>query len=184
MKWFTSDWHLGHDNVMKFSRRPFSNISEMNERIVSNVLSVLRPGDDLYFLGDLAWRRFNLDGFFDRWPRNVNFHWILGNHDKNWTPFKSKCASISDMGKTSIDGNTVILCHYPMLTWNRSHYDSWMLFGHHHENSHGTAELASKATGKMLNVNVEFNNFLPYSEKEVAAFMEKRPRNWDFISRT
>jgi calcineurin-like phosphoesterase family protein len=145
------------------------------------MISVLNPGDEFYFLGDLAWRRYNFDGFFDRWPKNVNFHWILGNHDKNYTPFKSKCASISEMNRTQIGENTVILCHYPMLTWHKSHYNSWMLFGHHHVNSHGTKDLETLARGKMLNVNVEFNNFMPYSEIEIAKIMESKPDNWDLI---
>jgi len=181
MKYFSSDWHLGHDNVVKFSGRPFDSIGAMNELIISNAINVLRPGDELYFLGDLAWRRYNFEGFFDRWPKNVAFHWILGNHDKQWQPFKDKCASISELKKINIGENTVILCHYPMLTWHKSHYNSWMLFGHHHMNSHGTKDLETKATGKMLNVNVEFNNFMPYSENEVAKIMEKKPDNWDFI---
>jgi len=183
MKWFTSDWHLGHDNVMKFSERPFKEIGEMNERVISNMISAIRPGDEFFFLGDLAWRRYALDGFFERWPRNVNFHWILGNHDRQWQPFKKKCASIGDMKKTKVDGNAVILSHYPMLTWDRSHYNSWMLFGHHHRNSHGTAELEDRIQGKMFNVNLEWNNYMPYSEDDIKKIMDKKPDNWDLIRR-
>jgi len=77
----------------------------------------------------------------------------------------------------------VVLCHYPMLTWNKSHYNSFMLYGHHHTNSNGTAELAYKAEGKMLNVNVEFHNYMPWSEEEVIEYMSHRPDNWDLIRR-
>jgi calcineurin-like phosphoesterase family protein len=183
MKWFSSDWHLGHDNVMKFSERPFENIDDMNEKIISNMLSVVNQGDELYFLGDLAWRVYALNKFFDRWPKRVNFHWILGNHDKSWQSFKNRCTSVSEMKKTHIGNNTVILCHYPMLTWDKSHYNSWMLFGHHHRNSHGTIEVEKLTTGKMLNINLEFNNFMPYSEDQIATIMAEKDNNWDLIKK-
>lgn len=184
MKWFTSDWHLGHENVMRFSDRPFGSINEMNEKIINNMLEACQPGDELFFLGDLAWRRYAFDAFFERWPKNVNFHWILGNHDKNWQPFKKQCASIGDMKKTKIgDNNVVIMCHYPMLTWDRSHYNSWQLFGHHHQQSHGTAELDKMTNGKMLNVNLEWNDFKPYSETDIIRIMRTKPDNWDLIKK-
>lgn len=182
MKWFTSDWHLGHVRLMSIAERPFDEIEEMNERIISNMLSVLKPGDEIYFLGDLAWKRYALDEFFDKLPKRINFHWILGNHDyKNWQRFKNRCASIAYMKRTKIDNNTVTLNHWPMLTWDKSHYNSWLLFGHHHRNSHGTDKLDKMINGKMLNVNLEFNNYMPYSEKDIIEIMEKKPDNWDLI---
>jgi len=181
MKYFTSDTHLAHDKLMKFCERPFETIEEMNEIIISNILSPLKPGDELYFIGDLAWRRYALDEFFDKLPKKINFHWILGNHDKNWQPFKKRCTSIAYMKRTKIDGNTVILNHWPMLTWDKSHYNSWMLFGHHHRNSNGTSQLEKMIQGKMLNINLEFNNYMPYSEKEITKIMEEKPDNWDLI---
>lgn len=184
MKYFSSDWHLGHENVIKFSGRVFESIEKMNEQIITNMISVLRPGDEFYFLGDLAWKSYSLNQFFDKWPKSIGFHWILGNHDKSWTSFRNRCSSVSDLKKIKINETTVILCHYPMLTWDKSHYNSWMLFGHHHKNSHGTKDLETLARGKMLNVNVEFNNFMPYSEEEVAKIMANKPNNWDFIERS
>ena len=182
MKWFTSDWHLGHENVMKFSDRPFKDINHMNESIISNMISAVRPGAELFFIGDLAWRRSALDSFFDRWPKNVNFPWILGNHDKHWQPFKKKCASIGDMKKTKVgSGHVIIMCHYPMLTWDKSHYNSWQLFGHHHQHSHGTDKLDQMIQGKMMNVNIEWNNFMPYSESEIIKIMDKKPDNWNLV---
>lgn len=153
----------------------------MNDKIVQNMLSALRSGDELYFLGDLAWRRYALDEFFDRWSKSIPLHWILGNHDKNWQPFRSKCASVSELKRISIGDNTVVLCHYPMLTWDKSHYNSWMLFGHHHSFSHGFKEIEEKTKGKMLNINVEFHNYMPYSEKEIIDIMSSKPDNWDLI---
>lgn len=156
----------------------------MNKTIINNTLNAVMPGDEFYFLGDLSWDQNVLRNFFARWPDNVGFHWILGNHEKKqWKQFEKKCASISPLKEVNIDKTKVVLCHYPMLIWNKSHYNSWMLYGHHHANSHGTDKLDLYARGKMLNVNVEFHNYDPWTEKEVAAYMSNRPNNWDYIDK-
>ena len=186
MKYFSSDYHLGHKHVIPWSNRPFNNIEEMNEKIISNIES-LPSGSDLYFLGDLSWDMSILDGFFNRMRKaNIHFHWILGNHDEKHgaEKYRKNCSSQSHMKDVYIGDKTpVVLCHYPMLTWNKSHYNSFMLYGHHHANSHGTAELVYKAEGKMLNVNVEFHDYKPWSEEEIIEYMKMRPDNWDLIRR-
>lgn len=184
MIYITSDFHLDHTNVLKFSKRPFSSIEEMNRTIIKNILDVIKPGDIFYFLGDLAWSKKAYEDFFARWPRNVEFHWVLGNHDKKaWKQYKHHTTSVTDIKEIYIEKNPITLCHYPMLTWNKSHYNAFMLFGHHHENSHGTDQLDKLACGKMLNVNVEFHDYKPWSEKEILEYMNKRADNWDLIKK-
>ena len=34
--WFIADLHLGHANVIKYSKRPFSDVHEMNETLIHN----------------------------------------------------------------------------------------------------------------------------------------------------
>lgn len=36
MIWFTSDTHFGHENVLKFTDRPWETIWQMNDAIVDN----------------------------------------------------------------------------------------------------------------------------------------------------
>ncbi len=155
----------------------------MNEKIIANILSVVKSGDEIYHLGDLASKRYYLDHFFDRLPFDVKFHWIIGNHDRGWENFKKRCTSTSFLKDIKVNGNPITLCHYPMLTWNKSHYGAWMLYGHHHKNSHGSKEIEKLARGKMLNVNVEFNDYKPYSEKDIENIMNGKPDNWDLIKR-
>jgi calcineurin-like phosphoesterase family protein len=184
MKYFTSDLHFSHEGVIKWSNRPFKNVDEMNEVMLSNLLETVKHGDDLYFIGDLSWDNEYTKFFFDK-IKHINFHWILGNHEKGSDTFRQRCKSMSPLKEIKLStGESVTLCHYPMVTWNKSHYGSFMLYGHHHANSHGTDQLATRAPGKMLNVNVEFHDYKPWSEKEIIDYMATRPNNWDLIDKT
>ncbi len=153
----------------------------MDETIITNIISPLKPKDEFFFLGDLSWSHETTFKFFERFPKDVKFHWILGNHEKGWEQFKKNCSSISSISETKIGDNSVILCHYPMITWNKSHYNSWQLFGHHHMKSNGWQELENKVVGKALNVNIEFHNYKPWSEEEIIEYMSHRQDNWDLI---
>ena len=182
MRWFSSDWHLGHGNVIKFSDRPFQSTQEMNSTILKNMYAPLKKGDILYYLGDLSWSKSAYERAFDELPDGVTFVWILGNHDKrDWSQFKSRVEIITDLKEIKIGNNPITLCHYPMLTWNKSHFNSWMLYGHHHKKGHGDAGIVEKTVGKMLNINCEFNDYKPYSESDIIRIMNAKPDNWDYI---
>jgi hypothetical protein len=53
--WFTSDFHLGHFNIIRYCNRPFADTQEMNEVIVERMNASVKPNDVLYFLGDFCW---------------------------------------------------------------------------------------------------------------------------------
>ena len=52
--WFTADFHLGHQNIIRYCNRPFHSTSEMDEAILGNLNSLVRQDDVLYFLGDFC----------------------------------------------------------------------------------------------------------------------------------
>lgn len=52
MIWFTSDTHFGHENVLKFTDRPWETIWQMNDAIVDNINGRVAVDDELYILGE------------------------------------------------------------------------------------------------------------------------------------
>lgn len=81
--WITSDTHFNHHNIIGFCGRPYSSAKEMNEALVDNWNSVVKPGDKVYHLGDVY-----MGGGFDREDTvkllkslNGKKRLILGNHD-------------------------------------------------------------------------------------------------------
>lgn len=185
MKWFTSDWHLSHQGMIDKGGRKFANIDEMNNLILNNVFNNINRGDDLYFLGDLTWskeQKFNQDILIQLKRAEIRFHWILGNHDKKYKYLYKNAFAVDKMKEITINKQSVTLCHYPMVTWDKSHYNSWLLYGHHHIISHGH-ETISNLDGKRLNVNCEFFNYTPINENQVIDIMNTKSDNWDLIKK-
>jgi calcineurin-like phosphoesterase family protein len=46
--WFTADFHLGHQNIIRYCNRPFHSTGEMDEAILANLNSLVRQDDVLY----------------------------------------------------------------------------------------------------------------------------------------
>lgn len=182
-KLFTSDWHLGHRRAVEdFGHRPYSSVEEMDDAIIENMFTGIKKNDMIFFLGDLYW---NIDSFwkmYNQIPKGVRFFWILGNHDEKQAKQHFRhFEKVDHLMETKIAGNHVVMCHYPMRSWNRSHYNSWQLYGHHHIGGH--YEPDSKELGKQLNVNLEYHDFKPWTEEEIEAYMSRRPDNFDLIRR-
>lgn len=78
--WITSDTHFGHANIIQYCNRPFKDIEEMDETIIQNWNSVVKPGDKVYHLGDVYFG----DGerFLSNFARlNGKKRLVIGNHD-------------------------------------------------------------------------------------------------------
>ena len=175
MNYYSSDWHLNHTNIITFADRPFSSTEEMNMTILNNVTSILKKGDKLYFLGDFSKSKSMYDLFFSMLPKGVEFHWIIGNHDKGLVKqYGYLCTSVSYMKEVIIQGNPTTLCHYPMISWNKSHYGAFQLYGHHHHKEGKEFDaIHDKILPTQLNVNCEFHDYKPWSENQIVAYMKE-----------
>lgn len=187
MNYITSDWHFGHETLMRGYRSTiFPSVEEHDRVIENNIFSTLKKGDSLYFLGDAFWKWDNdrKKAFFDRLRGNsIQFYWIKGNHDK---PFKHKAIIwTGDLKELRYNHTSFILCHYPMLIWNKSHYNSIQIHGHVHIGDKTYYKIAETPyyTGKHINVNVEFHDFKPVSIEKLYQIAEGLEDNWDLIKK-
>ncbi|MBQ3404908.1 MAG: hypothetical protein IJG63_05785 [Oscillospiraceae bacterium] len=53
---YIADTHFGHRNCVRFDDRPFRSIEEHDETLISNWNSVVQPRDDVFILGDFAYK--------------------------------------------------------------------------------------------------------------------------------
>jgi calcineurin-like phosphoesterase family protein len=83
--WLTSDTHFFHENILKFDRgRPeFASVEDMNEFMIDRWNSVVKPGDKVYHLGDVAMGPGMLKGMNSVMNRlNGSKRLVIGNHDQ------------------------------------------------------------------------------------------------------
>lgn len=131
---FISDTHFGHVRILKLGRgRPFANIQEMNETLITRWNAIVQPTDTVYCLGDMAFRQNK--GEFPLIYRRLHGlkHLVIGNHD-NDEVIHQPWETTSLIKEINIDGKHVVLCHYPMRSWNRMYRNGLHLYGHEHGN--------------------------------------------------
>lgn len=134
MRYYISDTHFNHANIIAFDNRPFKSVEEMNETLIQNWNSVVQNDDEIYILGDFHW------GKAKEWPsilERLNGQKVLirGNHDLK-LPFTPECrkhfADVKDY-KEIVDGDRhIVLCHYPIPTYKNLYHGWYHLYGHVH----------------------------------------------------
>jgi len=156
---FTSDQHFSHGNIIKFCSRPFSCIEDMNETLIANHNAVVRPEDDVYHLGDFAFKNHAMY----RRRLNGTHHLIKGNHEGNgWKEAGFKW--VREVAMIKVEGESVFLSHYAHRVWNRSHYNVIHLYGHSHNSLAGY--------GKSMDVGVDCNNYYPFEFEEIKQILK------------
>jgi calcineurin-like phosphoesterase family protein len=161
MLYFTSDWHVGHENVIKFCERPFKDLDEMHEALIDNYNSVVTDKDEVWFLGDLVLRATDEQCKLYGKLRGRK-HVVWGNHDKKQRhQLEVYFESAQDYKELKYNKHRFILMHFPIHSWNGRNRGSWHLHGH----SHGT--LPFDNTLKRLDVGVDVHNFTPISYEQI-----------------
>lgn len=192
MKYFISDTHFYHENIIKFDSRPFSSVEEMNQTLIDNWNKVVEKNDDVYILGDFCWKTASTEEYEKLVSALNGFkHLIAGNHDPKFSEVQKNkfWASYSDYKELVYDGKQLILCHYPIPFYKADYKESvWMLYGHVHVTHEAVAmeELTSKLAasphseaqnrGHLINVGcmMPYMNYTPQPlEVIIKAWEEK-----------
>ena len=107
-----------------------------NEWLVETVNRYVGKKDRLYILGDVSLgNRKASERFLDR--LNGNKHLVLGNHDKS-VSHSTRFVEITQIKNFTFSKKDpkmnihIVLCHFPILSWERKIHGSWHLFGHEH----------------------------------------------------
>lgn len=183
-RFWTSDIHFCHKNVIEYCDRPFKDVQEMNEALVRRWNAMVLPQDEVYVLGDFAMNDNRAKDF----GRLLNGHKMLvpGNHDHCFWSTK-RLNRYSDGGfevlskqvVTYIGKYKVLFSHMPYLTQGSRKYDvrypeyrpergneDFLLHGHLH------AKYVK--SGNCIDVGID-HNFRLYSEQDILRmFKENR----------
>ena len=159
MHYFTGDQHFGHANIIRFCDRPFATVEEMDAEIIRRHNEVVGPDDTVVHAGDFHFRGGRAAQSYLE-ELNGQHIFVRGNHDR-W--MGADAPRILEM---TLEGQRLVICHYAMRVWPRSHHGSWQLYGH----SHGTLA----PVGLQWDVGVDNNDFRPVSFARLGEIMAER----------
>jgi calcineurin-like phosphoesterase family protein len=153
--YFTSDQHFGQAAARGFYHRPFASVAEMDQAMVDRWNSVVGHADEVWHLGDFAVhqpaeRVAHLLGSLQG-----RKHLIVGNNDDGSVVGCAGWQSIQPYAEVMIEGQPLVLCHYPFRTWRNMHKGWINLHGH----SHGRL----KSLPRQFDVGVDAWDYRPVS---------------------
>lgn len=177
-RYWTSDLHLGHKNIIEYDDRPFGDLYHMHQELIRRWNMVVKnPNDEVWVIGDVAFCKPNKAKEI---LSQMNGKKILvrGNHD----PSIEKCYKMGfdkvfeeNQVKTKIGGQEVLVCHYPyhnpeqtdLKYQDRRPKDEggFLIHGHVHT--------SWKISDKMINVGTCVWNYAPISDGDLIDIMIK-----------
>ena len=150
MKFYISDTHFRHKNILRFDGRPWDDTAAMENDMIALWNSKVQKSDEVYILGDFCW------GLADAWreilPKLHGKKFLIqGNHDLKKIPEDVRRSFVGISGYKEIkDGDyNVILSHYPLIAYKHdADPNTIMLYGHVHNTDEFRAVKESVQTMK------------------------------------
>ena len=194
---FTADLHISHGNIIKYSNRPFLSKEEQelynnginfrpsresieyhDDTIIGNINKIVGKHDVLYLLGDFCFpSTYDVAKRYRDRINCKNIHFIFGNHDRKKNIY-SLFSSANDLSHIKIDNQSIVLCHYAMAIWNKSHYGTYHLYGHSHSSAESFMDEKFPNRKSMDvgidNINKIYGQYRPISFDEVKTIMDSK----------
>jgi calcineurin-like phosphoesterase family protein len=127
MRFFVSDPHFSHGNIIRFERDQFSSIEEHDGFLVGMFekwASKCKPGDEFFVLGD--WGSLDYLWVMDGFPCKKVF--VYGNHDRN----EDEARFAEHFDEVHLYpyflSNKLVVSHYPVAVYR----DTCNVHGHTH----------------------------------------------------
>jgi calcineurin-like phosphoesterase family protein len=175
---FTSDTHFLHKNIIRLANRPWCSREEMYEALIDLWNEAVGKDDEVYHFGDVS---MGSAGKTVEILKRLNGkkYLLWGNHDSSLRKKQAFldefewCRNYAELKVQDADAPTgvqrIVLCHYPLYTWNHAHHGSWMLHGH----CHGNIDAINESTIR-LDVGVDSHDYRPISYDDVKRIMSAR----------
>ena len=146
-----SDTHFGHDGIMRYENRPFSNVQEMDETIVRNWNSVVSKNDTVIVPGDVSFYSKEKTKAIIKSLKGKKIL-ILGNHDNDHT-----VDWWEEVGFNSVSEYPIIIEKFFLVSHEPLYINSNMPYA----NIHGHIHNQSYESKQYFNVSVEKINYTP-----------------------
>lgn len=186
--YFTSDWHIGHANIITFDQRPFKDLDHMHRVLVNNYNASVSNEDTCYFLGDIGLCKSETVQNIVKQLNGLKVL-VLGNHDKGHTAMrKIGFDLVLNTASLEIGGKHVTMSHCPLKgvyredtvtgeLWHgeqKHHRYSLPDFGQYHLHGHihsGPANTKPRYTYNQFDVGVAANDYRPVSMSTIESWI-------------
>lgn len=185
MDYFISDPHFFHENVIRFDKRPFTSVEEMNAKMRDWWNNTVSTKDSVYILGDFIWLPPSDPGYI-KFTKSLNGRKVLitGNHDnveKFSSELKNCFEDIKSRKEIKLNKKRIIMDHYPLMMYR---HDTDLNVFHFHGHTHMTSEQdyvekwtrqlvfnhsMGQPTGQIINVGcmMPYMNYIPRTFEEI-----------------
>ena len=168
--WLTSDLHFRHKNIIKYStnRKKEFNLDENDidmlkkhdEALIRRWNFTVKKYDTVYIIGDFSFATSDETKKI-LGQLNGKKHLIIGNHDGSCRGLDNYFESVSHIKEVTFkktvfpfleENMHCVMCHFPLLAWNRRMHGAIMVHGHCHGSLDGINEQSEE-----LRVDVGFD---------------------------
>lgn len=172
-KFFLSDTHFNHTNILRMQPRPFKSIEQHDEAMIERWNAVVSDDDVVYHLGDFALGLNNperIRSIFSR-LRGRKFL-VYGNHDVRrdgdlhptiaglgWEVRPEAIMFVKD------EGQHIVLSHYAQRCWQGRSKGAWHFYGHAH------GRLPAEGRSRDVGVDLPDVDFTPRTFKQLTKGM-------------
>ena len=183
MNRYISDLHFGHKNILAYDNRPFQSIEEHDEFLIKKWNETVADDDIVYILGDISWHNVTKTVEILRSLKGKKVL-VSGNHDGELIGkqiFADEFSRIAPYMEIKDRGRFVVLCHYPILTFNNQfNANAHHLYGHTHTSFDDNIINHAKSTMASLYLKPEHQM---YNVGAMKPYINYRPKTLDEIIR-
>lgn len=165
-KFFVSDFHFNHNNIISFERTQFSTIEEHDNFLISKITEWaerIPAGSTLYNLGDFGSTDFLWTTDILR-NAGINCVFIYGNHDSASDLEKFKEYFDEVYQYPIFLSNKLVISHYPIAVYD----DTMCIHGHLH------GSILDK--DNYMTCSINDIDYMPISEKHIQSKFSKLPK--------
>jgi len=197
---FTSDWHLFHNNCLTFDERPFKTIDHMHEVIIKRFNATVPTHGITYVLGDcgIIKNKEKMRNFISR--LNGTLILIRGNHDRGFNAmYELGFDVVIDKAQLRVGEDILTMSHCPLVgvyrektlgfkkhngtenwhgeKWHHNNY-SFPDFGQFHVHGHIHAR-GLKENNRLVidkrqwDIGVVGNKYTPVTMSQIESWMSK-----------
>lgn len=133
MKFYISDLHFGHKNILAFDSRPFFTLAEMEKVLIGNWNAAVDRNDEVYILGDMFWHNEDAPRILS--ALNGRKYLIQGNHDRVNAQMNPFFEWVKPYVTVKDEDQKIVLCHYPIAHWEGQDHTPpvYHFYGHVHK---------------------------------------------------